>query len=111
MTLNHLRILKNFYQIVVTAFNPNLHYKTSHQTQSGHQHFTEPIRLFTHTIAKLKMDNFIQLARWIDMFCPNHVISNIVTFCELLMLIEDGHYQHAMVCYVLLNDILPAFVV
>ena len=42
---------------------------------------------------------------------PNHVISNIVTFFELMMLIEDGHFQQAMVCYMLLNDVLPAFIV
>ena len=57
------------------------------------------------------MDSFVQLGRRIDMFRPNHVISNIVTFFELMMLIEDGHYQQAMVCYILLNDVLPAFVV
>ena len=57
------------------------------------------------------MDNFVQLGRRIDMFRPNHVICNMVTFFQLMMLIDEGQYQQAMVCYILLNDVLPAFVV
>ena len=61
---------------------------------------------FCGNFVKLKqknMDNFVALGRRIDVFRPNHVISNLVTFFELLLLIDDDQYQAVMECFILLN--------
>ena len=57
------------------------------------------------------MDNYVQMGRRMDVFRPTHVISNLITFFEMLNLIDNGQFQAAMVVYLFLNDVLPAFVV
>ena len=57
------------------------------------------------------MDNYVQMGRRMDVFRPTHVISNLITFFEMLNLIDNGQFQAAMVVYLFLNDVLPALVV
>ena len=57
------------------------------------------------------MDNYVQMGHIMDVFRPTHVISNLITFFEMLNLIDNGQFQAAMVVYLFLNDVLPAFIV
>ena len=57
------------------------------------------------------MDHYVQMGRRMDVFRPSHIISNVVTFFEMMNLIDNGQFQAAMVCFLLLNDVLPAFIV
>ena len=49
-------------------------------------------------------------ARSINIDLPTHIISNSVTFFYLLTLIEGKDYCQAMMIFIMLNDVFPAFI-